>query len=215
MNEEFLENPRTIERLQLADRYQHEIRQVNPGQTAFLVIDMQNQFAGLWSGETNQADLNHLRVLIDNARESGCLIVRTQHGHKNPDIDGGELHKWWGSSIIEGSTAHEFISGFEPGDDDIVIPKRRYNAFHETALSEKLAERHIKTIVIGGVMTNLCCETTARDAFCRDYSIIFLADGTATVTEAMQRGVLLNLGFGFACIMSCHQVNRWLSGTPS
>ncbi len=204
------DTPRTIERLSLAARYARPLPALSPPTTALVIIDMQNVFAGLWEDAENQADLRKLMDLTESMRQAGCTIIRTQHGHADPDIDGGEIHRWWGSSIIEGSEPHRFMSGFEATTGDMVIPKRRYNAFHGTDLDAMLKNRSIQSVIIGGVMTNLCCETTARDAFCRDYSVIFLVDGTATVTENMQTGTLLNLGFGFAHLKSCYGVRELL-----
>lgn len=204
------ETIRTRERLAVAARYTRPIPTVSPDTTALLIIDMQTIFAGLWEKPEDLADRRRLEHLTAAAREAGCRIVRTQHGHANPETDGGELHRWWGSSIMEGSPAHRFIPGFEPAAGDIVIPKRRYDAFLQTNLETILRAGNIQTVIIGGVMTNLCCETTARAAFCRDFSVLFLVDGTATVTEDMQRGSLRNLGFGFAHLISCARAKMLL-----
>jgi isochorismate hydrolase len=64
----------------------------------------------------------------------------------------------------------------------------------------------MKELIIGGVMTNLCCETTARDAFVHDYEVFFLKDGTATQNEEFQQATLLNLSFGFAQIVTCQEI---------
>jgi len=197
---------RTTARLAVASRYQRQLPTYQAVRSALIVIDMQKIFQGLWAGNNNHQDLNELKELTSCARQAGWTVIRTQHGHRDPGIDGGELHGWWGSSIIEGSKDHDFISGFAPVGEDILIKKRRYSAFHDTQLDKILRQRGIQTVVISGVMTNLCCETTARDAFCRDYSVIFLVDGTATATESMHRGTLLNLGFGFAHLLSCRQM---------
>jgi isochorismate hydrolase len=65
-------------------------------------------------------------------------------------------------------------------------------------------------LIIGGVMTNLCCETTARSAFTKNFSVVFLSDGTATADEAMHRASLLNLGYGFARVMTCEECEGWV-----
>jgi isochorismate hydrolase len=59
-------------------------------------------------------------------------------------------------------------------------------------------------------MTNLCCETTARDAFMRDYRVFFLIDGTATGKDDYQLATLKNLGFGFAHLMTCDELIQHL-----
>jgi len=58
----------------------------------------------------------------------------------------------------------------------------------------------IEDIVVSGLMTNMCCESTARDAYYRDYRVFFLADGTGSISEDMHLASLLNLAFGFAYV---------------
>ncbi|MEO0183159.1 MAG: isochorismatase family protein, partial [candidate division WOR-3 bacterium] len=65
-------------------------------------------------------------------------------------------------------------------------------------LAKLLETQKIKQLVITGVMTNLCCETTARNAFVRGFEIFFVVDGTATQNELMHWATLVNLSYGFA-----------------
>jgi isochorismate hydrolase len=64
-------------------------------------------------------------------------------------------------------------------------------------------------------MTNLCCETTARDALMRDYGVFFLVDGTATGKNDHHLATLKNLGFGFAYLLTCDELIQNLIQTPS
>jgi isochorismate hydrolase len=64
----------------------------------------------------------------------------------------------------------------------------------------------VEDLVVSGIMTNLCCESTARDAYYRDYWVFFPADGTGSVTEEMHLASLLNLAFGFAYVCSTGEV---------
>ena len=72
---------------------------------------------------------------------------------------------------------------------DILLKKPRYGAFHGTDLELMLRHRGIDTLIIGGIATNVCCETTAREATVRDFKVLFLSDGTATFG-------LPDMGFG-------------------
>ncbi|MGM0401833.1 MAG: isochorismatase family protein, partial [Chloroflexota bacterium] len=81
-----------------------------------------------------------------------------------------------------------------------VVDKHRYSAFYGTDLQTVLRCLEVEDVVIAGVMTNLCCESTARDAYYRDYRVFFPADATGTVTERMHLASLLNLAFGFAYV---------------
>jgi isochorismate hydrolase len=60
-------------------------------------------------------------------------------------------------------------------------------------------------VAICGVMTNLCCETTARSAFCKNYNVLFIGDGCATATDEMHKMSLINLSYGFARVISNRQ----------
>ena len=109
----------------------------------------------------------------------------------------------WGAST---ALDWKFLPGIEVGSNDIVLPKRRYSAFPETDLDATLRSKGIQDVIISGVMTNLCCETTARDAFMRDYRVFFLIDGTATGRSEFHMATLKNLGFGFAYLLTCEEL---------
>ncbi len=82
--------------------------------------------------------------------------------------------------------------------DAPVVIKSQYDAFYKTNLLQLLKNDKIKQVVITGVMTNLCCETTARSAFVRGFEVLFVVDGTATQNELMHRATIINLAYGFA-----------------
>ena len=66
------------------------------------------------------------------------------------------------------------------GKNDILLEKPRFGAFHGTDLDLILRNRGIDTVIITGICTNICCETTAREANMRDYKVFFISDATAT-----------------------------------
>jgi len=173
----------------------------NPKCTALIVIDMQEYFRSMASGI-----IKTLASVISVCRKSGIPVIYTQHGHEDPKIDGGMLGQWWGELIIRKTPQWNFISEIRPESGDITIHKNRYSAFFNTDLQNKLQKLGINDLIITGVMTNLCCETTARDAFVRDYRVFFLADGTATNHEFYQICTLRNLAVGFAYILMCDEI---------
>jgi nicotinamidase-related amidase len=85
-----------------------------------------------------------------------------------------------------------------PGEK--VVFKHRYSAFYNTDLETVLRCMKVEDIVVSGIMTNMCCESTARDAYYRDYRVFFPADGTGSISEEMHLASLLNLAFGFAYV---------------
>jgi isochorismate hydrolase len=104
---------------------------------------------------------------------------------------------WWRDVI----SADMGLSRIDPRIDSqkgIVFSKTRYDAFINSPLNEILKKQNIRQLVICGVLTHLCCETTARSAFMQDYEVFFTVDGTATYNEAFHKAALLNLSHGFA-----------------
>jgi len=172
-----------------------------PGRSALLVIDMQRYFAGMASGI-----IKPLVSLIECCRDRGVPVIYTRHGHEDPAKDGGMLGQWWGDLIMAGSPEAEIIDELAPRGSDIIIPKKRYSGFYKTDLDSRLRAMGVEDLIIGGVMTNLCCETTARDAFVRDYRVFFLIDGTATADEELHIATLKNLAFGFAYLAAVEEI---------
>ncbi len=95
---------------------------------------------------------------------------------------------------------------------DILLDKPRFGAFHGTDLELILRSRNIDTLIISGVATNVCCETTAREAAVRDFKVFFLSDGTATApmgnlsAEELQNATCTTLGFLFAEVLTVDQM---------
>ncbi|HSQ86804.1 MAG TPA: isochorismatase family protein [Desulfobacterales bacterium] len=87
----------------------------------------------------------------------------------------------------------------------------RYSVFQGTDLEERLRSGEIEELIITGVMTNCCCETTARDAFVKDFRVFFVSDATATANDELHIASLKNLAYGFAHIISTEQLRRHLS----
>ena len=178
---------------------------VDPKHAALLVIDMQNYFHRII-----QPILKNLSKVIQSCRQKGLPIIFTQHGHTDPPADGGVLGEWWGEVILHGTRDWKFLPEIKIESKDTVLPKKRYSAFYETNLEKVLQSKGIQDLIISGVMTNLCCETTARDAFMRDYRVFFLIDGTSTGKDDHHLATLKNLGFGFAYLMTCDELTQHL-----
>ena len=105
------------------------------------------------------------------------------------------MKRWWHGTMNISDT--EIIKEIST-DGGIIITKHHYDAFYKTELEELLKEKKIEKLIITGVMTHLCCETTARSAFMRGFEVYFTIDGTATYNEDFHKASLLNLAHGFA-----------------
>jgi isochorismate hydrolase len=177
----------------------------SPAKTVLLVIDMQRYFEGVAS-----PILKNVFALIDACRSAGVKILFTRHGHRDPKTDGGMLAHWWGDLIAYGTQEWELIETLIPRPEETIIDKVRYSAFHGTDLDQWLLDDGIEDLIITGVLTNCCCETTARDAFVRDYRVFFVSDGTATVADELHLASLKNLAFGFAHVVNADVLCEWV-----
>jgi nicotinamidase-related amidase len=174
---------------------------------ALLVIDMQHYFHGLVA-----PILDNVLSLIDACRAAQVKIVFTRHGVRDPENDGGMLATWWDDLILYGSEAWELDRELKPKSSDLIIDKNRYSAFQGTDLDDWLHKNGVEDLIISGVMTNLCCETTARDAFGLDYRVFFVADATATMNEELHLATLKNLAYGFSYILDAQGLCSHLNG---
>ncbi len=175
---------------------EYNIRQASPTpfKTVLLVVDMQKYFV-----EIAEPILEKVTSLIRGCRENGIKVLFTRHGHKSK-IDGSMMSKWWGDLIKYGSEEWEIIDGIEVPPEDI-IDKSRYSAFHRTDLDLRLQNAGVKDIIISGVLTNCCVETTARSAFDHDYGVFVVGDACATVAEELHIATLKTLAYGFAYVV--------------
>ena len=187
---------------------QHEMR-LNPEAAALLLIDCQKYFldAGTGGGiEGGIAALPNIMRLLKLFRDAGLPVIYTKHGHHPSGNDAGIIGWWWGDIIIEGSPEAEIIDELAPRPEDHIIRKHRYSAFYNTDLETVLRCLGTEDLVISGVMTNLCCETTARSAFNRDYRVFFPADANGTATEEMHVASLMNIAWGFAYVCTTSEL---------
>ena len=175
--------------------------------SALLVVDMQRYFLGI-----AEPILENLSKTIEACRKANMPIIYTQHGYADPEKDSGMLGQWWDDPIIVGTDNWNLIEEIAPREGEKVITKDRYSAFYRTDLETSLKSSGVRNVVIGGVMTNLCCETTARDAFVRDFRVFFLVDGTATVSEEYHFASLKNLAYGFAYLKDCEEIIEEVGG---
>jgi nicotinamidase-related amidase len=191
---------------------QHKM-QLNADKAALLVIDMQDFFLEESSPTFTcggLAILSKVKRLIAAFRECGRPVIYTRHVHNPQKNDAGIMGWWWEGMCLEGSPASEVHKSIAPLPEDKVIFKHRYSAFYNTDLETVLRCLKIEDLVISGIMTNLCCESTARDAYYRDYRVFFPADGTGSINEEMHLASLLNLAFGFAYVTECEEIGQYL-----
>lgn len=111
----------------------------------------------------------------------------------------GMMAYWWKNLITENNEHSKLI----PEIQNIEAPvyhKQEYDAFYKTGLEEVLNNNGIKKLIVTGVMTHLCVETTVRSAFVRGFQPILPVNGTATYNEEFHKASLVNLSHGFAIL---------------
>ena len=192
----------------------HEM-QLNRPKSALLVIDMQRFFLEPASPSFTcggLAILHNLKKLIQAFRDSSLPVIYTRHVHHHGLSDAGLMGWWWAGMCLEGSPESEVHPEIAPQPGEKEILKHRYSSFYNTDLETVLRCLKVEDLVIAGIMTNLCCESTARDAYFRDYRVFFMADGTGTVNEEMHLASLLNLAFGFAWVTCVDTILAELEG---
>lgn len=177
------------------------VEKIDKHHCALLVIDMQEYFRSIAT-----PILPNVARLVKWCRDQRIPVIFTRHAHQDPAQDGGMLARWWEDLIIDGTKDAQILSEVLPLRGEKIVPKKRYSAFFNTDLHHHLQAHNIRQLMIAGVMTNLCCETTARDAFMHDYEVYFLSDGTATSHLQYHEATLLNLGYGFAHIVTCQEI---------
>lgn len=187
---------------------QHRLK-LSKEKSALMVIDMQKFFLDSTSPTFTCGGIPiipNIKNLLNEFRKAERPIIYTKHVHNSSLNDAGIMEWWWEGMCIEGSPESEVHDDIAPIAGEKVILKHRYSAFYNTDLETVLRVLKIEDLVITGIMSNMCCESTARDAYFRDYKVHFLADASGSVTEEMHLATLLNLGFGFANITTTENI---------
>lgn len=167
---------------------------------ALLVLDMQRHFLDPESHAfipSAPAIVPGLLNLIVKFQEADHPVIYTRH--LNSGEDAGNMFVWWKDLLTAEHPYSGLVEELKPFED-AAIQKPQYDAFFGTGLEEMLKFRQVTDVVITGVMTHLCCETTARSAFVRGYRVWFPVDGTATYNVDFHLGTLRALAHGFAAI---------------
>ena len=186
----------------------------DPSKSAMLVLDMQSYFLEPSSHAfipSAPSIIPKLEALIESYFAQDLPVIFTQH--LNTLQDAGSMATWW-KDLISIENPHSAIIPEFDYSHRSVLRKNQYDAFYETSLEEILRRKRVSQVVISGVMTHLCCETTARSAFVRGFEVFFLVDGTATYNQDHHLATLLNLAHGFATPVLTTQLQAALQAQP-
>ena len=194
-----------------------------PERTALVNVDMQNCFVqgSPFSAPDGLVVQDRINRLAAACRAAGILVIHASHVLR-PDGSNtgvlGEIAPMVRQGIInQGSESAALHKGLVVDARDILLEKPRFGAFHGTDLELILRARGIDTIIITGIATNVCCETTAREAAVRDFRVFFLRDGTTTfdigeVSAAeLQKATCATLGLLFAQVLTVDEMVNKIS----
>jgi nicotinamidase-related amidase len=139
--------------------------------TALLVIDVQESFRQResWNDVSNPDVAEDARRLADAARDAGDAVIWVLHAEPGSD-----------TPFDPASGFVRLVNGLEPRDGEPVLTKTSRNAFTTTNLQQRLTALGVRKVVICGIQTEQCCETTARLAADLGYDVDFVTDATAT-----------------------------------
>jgi len=199
---------------------------IDPRHTAMIVVDVQNDFcheASVYAQRGHnvtfiQEMIPRLTATIDAARAAGALIIFlriVQSPDTNSDAwealesdDGPRL-------VMEGTWGADYYGPIRPLPGEREIIKRRHSGFNRTPLDLMLRSQNIKTVVVGGVASNVCVEATAREAADNDYYVVVLGDGSAAAQREWHEATLHTISAYIGQVATCHEVmDAWAGVIP-
>jgi ureidoacrylate peracid hydrolase len=185
---------------------------------ALLVLDMQGDFltpqGGLpvWGGP---AIVPRLAETVQLFRSLNRPVIFTQHlclpGDKPPELQIARLIKHPETLLRSGCQGAEIVPALRPKPSDHVIVKYQYSAFYCTQLETLLRLLHVRQVIVTGVVTNVCCETTAHDAFFRNLGVVFALDGTGGLCEDSHLASVATIRQSYGQVATIDQIRQSLS----
>jgi ureidoacrylate peracid hydrolase len=200
---------------------------VNPARMALVNIDMQNAFVegSPLAAPNGTRIIEPINKLAAACRAAGVMVIHTLHVTRadgsNLGTMGELIEPVRAGYIREGSETAKLHKGIAVEKGDILLYKPRYGAFTGTDLDQVLRANGRDTIIVSGICTNICCETTAREAGMRDYHVFFMNDGTETFpignvgVEEIKRAVHATLSCAFANLLSIDEMIQRIARAAS
>jgi ureidoacrylate peracid hydrolase len=213
--------PEVTQRAKERRGLKHVYDVIDGGKTALVVIDMQNNW--VMEGQPGYAAacidiVPNINRLAGALRAAGGLVVWVQMDG-SPQVQAGwqrfrdffpgeELFQRWCDALTPGNVGFELWAGLDVKPSDATVVKTRYSAFIQgsSGLEEMMKKRGLDTVVVVGTATNVCCESTARDANMLNFKTIMVSDGNATRSDAEHNATLSNLFGLFADVMTTDEI---------
>lgn len=170
------------ETLKLPEKLEIKEVRVDPSSAALLIIDVQNDFAnpsGKLYARGAEKVIPPIKKLASAARRSGATVIYTQDWH----IRGDPEFEIWGEHTLAGTWGAEIVDELKPEEADVIVRKPSYDAFYSTSLDHVLRSRKITTLILTGLLGNICVHCTAIGAAMRGYRLIVPVDAVFTIHE--------------------------------
>jgi ureidoacrylate peracid hydrolase len=196
---------------------EHVYADLDPARTALVVVDMQNAFmlpgvahSPCLAAQDIVPNINRLAAAV---RAAGGVVVWIKTTYTDETLaDWSALYGMIGpagtarraKALTAGSKGHELWPDLDVQAEDLIVEKNRYSAFIQGSsdLAAVLRERGLDTLLITGTVTNVCCESTARDAMMLNFKTVMVSDGNAAVTDEDHNAALISFYLIFGDVMS-------------
>ena len=196
----------------------------DPQWAALLVVDVQNDFASPKGSAAERGDdvtasvamVPRLVRLIDEARHVGLTVVYVKTTHSEWTDTPSWLYRKSQQKTLntcrEGTWGAEFYDGIAPLPSERVVIKHRYSAFINTDLNTVLKAKGIESVLVTGIATNVCVETTARDAYMYDYYVTMVSDCAAAYEPKLHESTLENMRRHFGLVATSEEIIQTWQG---
>jgi ureidoacrylate peracid hydrolase len=206
----------------------HPHADADPQGTALLVVDLQNGFMEPGTAfalcETAPAIVPNVNRLAAALRAAGGLVVWVlntfteeslvswSHLHETLTTPEGRAAR--AAAMAEGSRGHALWAGLETADGDLFVPKTRFSAFIQGSsdLEARLRSRGIEAVLVTGCVTNVCCESTARDAMMLNFRTTMVSDANAAMSDDAHAASLLGFYQTFGDVTTTAEAVAALAG---
>jgi ureidoacrylate peracid hydrolase len=218
------------ERIALRRGSPHAFDRIDPVHTALVVVDLQNGFMA----PGQPAEMPVARAVVPNVnrlaeatRKAGSTVIWLKHTYDQETAQTWSIWRTsfissdWGQRMEEaftpGNFGHELYASLNTNPNDVVVLKRRFSALVQgsSGLDQILRQRSIDTLIIAGTATNVCCESTLRDAMMMNYKCIMVSDANATRTDEEHNATLATVAVIFGDVRTTDEVIALLSARPN
>lgn len=191
--------------------------------SALIIVDMQTVFCdsdGALYVPSTEAIIEPIKILADACRCAKIPVIYLRHVLRGDGSDSGRMRDLYpdvDQVLARDNPQVEIINELAPGSNDIIVDKLFYSGFHNTDLDTILRARDIDTLMVCGTVTNVCCDTTIRDAVHREYKVVALSDAMAAMpypdvgfgavsAEEVQKVALTTFAYEFGEVARCADV---------